>query len=39
LDLWPRDLDTAGGKIRILTGRHRVFTTYSSNNFGQPMSD
>jgi integrase/recombinase XerD len=71
LDLWPRDVDTAGGKIRIqhgkgdqwrvvgidpesgalidhwlarrsvleLGGRHRLFTTYSSNNHGQPMSD
>ena len=71
LDLWPRDLDTSSGKIRVrhgkgdiwrvvgidpdagalvdhwlerrlalgLTGRHRMFTTYSSNNFGQPMSD
>jgi len=22
-----------------LTGRHRVFTTYSANNLGNPMSD
>jgi site-specific recombinase XerD len=71
LALMPRDLDTAGGTVRVrhgkgdqcrvvgidpesaalvdhwlerraalgLTGRHPVFTTYSANNFGSPMSD
>ena len=71
LELWPRDVDTAAGTIRVrhgkggqwrvvgidpdssalvdhwlerrltlgLTGRQRVFTTYSSNNFGNPVGD